>query len=240
MRFPVEILPIFATVFSLGGFLITYGISVGLNHTIPVVPYISSTGDTPPESGLFTIIFSCSAFQLLLIASIKFKQIWDTTEKRGCINITVLVFNIITYCFGLLSAVGMLIVGSYTGYDSRIVHTVGADLAILCGILYFIFLTCVSPFAEPKNVIRWIILCIRIGMILFALIMLGLYMVPSSGGMGQNSTLTTDDNPFSIISPVAQWLILSTLFGLFLTFIPEFHVMDVRFSVLIKGREDKY
>ena len=240
MRFPVEILPIISTVFSMGGFLITYGISVGLNHTIPVVPFISATGETSPENGLFTIIFSCSAFQLLLIISIKLKQIWDTTEKKGCSNITILVFNIITYCFGLLSALGMLIVGSYTGSDSSIAHVIGADFAILGGIVYFILLTIWSPFAEPKIIIRWVVMCIRIGMLLVALVLLGLYLAPSGDGMEQNSTLTTANDPFIIISPVAQWIIVSILFALFLTFIPEFHILDVRVSVLVKGREGKY
>ena len=238
MRFPVEILPIIVTIFSIGGFLITYGISVGLNHTIPVVPFISSTGETPPENGLFTIIFSCTAFQLLLIISIKFKQIWDTTEKKGCCNIAILVFNIIAYCLGLISSVGMLIVGSYTAFDSGITHTVGADLAILGGILYFILLTIISPFAEPKIIIRWVVLCIRIGLILFVLVMLGLYLVPS--GDGQNSTLSTENGPFTFISPVAQWIILSVIFALILTLIPEFHMLDVRVSVLVKGRAEKY
>ena len=74
IRFPVEIFPIIATVFTIGGLLITYELTVGLNHNQAAVPFISDTGVTPPENGIFTIVMVCTAFQFILISTIRFKK----------------------------------------------------------------------------------------------------------------------------------------------------------------------
>ena len=233
-RFPVEIFPIVATIWMIGGLLTTYGLTEGLNHTQRAVPYISNTGENPPESGIFTMVLALTAVQLILISTIRFKQIWDNTGKKGSGNITIHIVNIIGYCVSYISGLGMLLVGSYTGYDSLTTHILGANLAFLFGILYFILLTILSPFVKPKFKIkwlRWVILCIRIGMLLFSIVMLGLYLFISGGG-------NTNNSPIAVISPVAQWLLMSVLFALFLTLIPEFHSLDVHFNVQIKGKDE--
>lgn len=231
-RFPVEIFPITATITMIGGLLTTYGLTVGLNHTQAAVPYISQTGETPPENGIFTMVLVLTATQLIIISTIRFKQIWDNTAKKGCGNITIHVVNIIGYCVSYISGLGMLLVGSYTFSDSMTGHILGADVAFLFAILYFMLQTILSPFVEPKfriKWIRWVILCIRIGMLVFSLVMLVLYLFISGGG--------NTNNPTAAVSPVAQWLLMSVLFALFLTLIPEFYSLDVHFNVQIKGKD---
>ena len=231
-RFPVEIFPIIATIYIIGGLLTTYGLTVGLNHTQRAVPFISNTGETPPESGIFTMVLALTAVQLILISTIRFKQIWDNTEKKGCGNITIHIVNIVAYCVSYISSLGMLLVGSYTGFESPVAHILGADLTFIFGILYFILQTTLSPFVEPKfkfKWIRWVILSIRIGMIVFSVVMIVLYLSISGGN--------TNNDPIASVSPVAQWLLMSVLFALFLTLVPEFHYLDVNFSVQIKGKD---
>ena len=237
---PVEIFPIVMVVFTIVGLLTTYGISVGLNHTIPVVPFISNTGVLPPENGIFTIVLSCSAFLMVVNISIRFKQVLDNTGKRGVWKKIIHIVNFISLGIGFIAVVGMLTIASYTSTDSSLGHVLGADVAILFGILYFIFQTPIGLFTKPKLRIRWIQLVIRVVMILSSFVLLGLYMT-SSGGVPLNSTdaITTVDMPrnaFSFISPVAQWLLVSTLYALFATFIPDFHFLEIQFKVGIRGK----
>ena len=239
LYFPVEIFPIVMVVFTMLGLLTTYGISVGLNHTIAVVPFISNTGEFPPESGIFTIVLCCSAFLMQINIFIRFKQVWDNTGKKGA-WIIIHIVNFISLGIGFISGVGLLMVASYTSADSVLGHILGADFAIIFGILYFIFQTPIGPFVEPKLKIRWIQLVIRIVMILVTFVLLGLYMTPS-GGVPLNSTaatttVDTSRNAFSIISPVAQWLLVSLLYALFATYIPDFHYLEIQFKVGIRGK----
>ncbi|KAI6661531.1 putative membrane protein [Oopsacas minuta] len=222
IRFPIEIFPLAMVFFPIIGLITTYGISVGLNHTIPVVPFISNTGNFPPESGIFTIVLSCTAFLILLVISIQFKHIWDNTEKKGACSIIIHIINVLSYCAGLISVLGSLMVGSYTSADSRLGHELGADLTLVFGIVYFMLQTPIAPFVEPKlKIIRWIILVIRIALIVFSLAMLLVYLIPTG-----NLTVST----------VAQWFLVSTLFVMFGTFLPEFHALDVQFKVGIKKK----
>ena len=239
--FPVEIFPLVMVVFTILGLLTTYGIAVGLNHTIAVTPFISNTGEFPPESGIFTIVLACSAFLIVVNIIIRCKQVWDNTGKKGAWNIVIHSVNLISLGIGFIAGVGMLTVASYTSTDSKLAHTLGADFAILFGILYFIFQTPIGPFIEPKLRIRWIQLVIRTLMILSSFVLLGLYMALSSE-VPSNSTTTTVDtsrNAFLIISPVAQWLLVSLLYALFATFIPDFHFLEIQFKVGVRGKTEQ-
>ena len=238
IRFPVGILPLIATAFMIGGLLTTYGLTVGLNHTQAAVPFISDTGVTPPENGIFTIVLVCSAFQFILISTIRFKQIWDNIMKNSCYNIAINIINIIAYCISYVSGVGLILVGSYTSNDTLVVHLLGAVLGFVFVILYFAVQTGLSIFVEPQLKLRWVLLSIRVAMLLFSLGLLVLYLsyYGIDSGIGQDSIPTTD-NAFTVISPIAQWLLIFVIFGLFLTLIPEFHSLDVHIRVLIKRRD---
>ena len=173
-------------------------------------------------------------------AFIRFKQIWDNTGKKGMWMIIIQLVNLISLAIAFISGVGMLLVGAYTFTDSAIAHVLGANLAFVSGILYFIFQTPIGPFVEPKLKIRWILLVIRMVMILASFVWFVLIMVhiPMFGvaSMFSNVAITTVDkySPFTIISPLAEWLFVFTMFALFATFIPEFHYLKILFEVKIR------
>ena len=208
-----------------------------MNHTQAAVPFISDTGVIPPENGIFTIVMVCTAIQFILISTIRFKQIWDNTEKKSCYNITIHITNIIAYCISYIAGFGLILVGSYTSQDDIVAHYLGGFLNALLSILYFMLQTGLSFAVEPKLKLRWVVLSMRIVMLLFSLTMFVLYLAYFGIDIvsRQNSVLNTD-NPFKVISPVAEWLLLSVVNVLFLTLIPELHALDVHFRVLIRDR----
>lgn len=54
--------PFLLVTWSSAAFIISYVVAVLFGHVSPFLPYISDTGTTPPESGIFGFMINFSAF----------------------------------------------------------------------------------------------------------------------------------------------------------------------------------
>ncbi|XP_004700799.1 DNA damage-regulated autophagy modulator protein 1 [Echinops telfairi] len=75
--------PFLLVTWSSAAFIISYVVAVLWRHVNPFLPYISDTGTTPPESGIFGFMINFSAFLVIVCASLISitKLEWNPEEK---------------------------------------------------------------------------------------------------------------------------------------------------------------
>ncbi|KAM8845398.1 modulator of macroautophagy TMEM150B isoform 2-T4 [Spinachia spinachia] len=112
-------------------------------------PSISHCGAYFPQRGLFSQICSTCCVLGLCIVALRFKQVRDQGVHRNA--------NVAGLVLGLISSMGISIVGSFQVTTFYIIHFLGAFLAFFMGLAYFwiqLFLTVPSPdrwWVEPAR-----------------------------------------------------------------------------------------
>lgn len=126
-------LPVFLVVWSSATFIISYIIAVCKHDVDVLFPYISDTGDTPPEScifGLMTFVSACAGIATIYAM---YKYVEKLSEDTGTVKPC---FNRAALVLGIISCFGMLIVATFQESAVEKVHLTGALLFFLCGALY--------------------------------------------------------------------------------------------------------
>lgn len=112
------------------GFFATYGWARANDHVsaVPMWPYVSDTGDKPPESCLFTLLIVWSAAFVFVAMYLYYKYIQHcglapTANKIGIVT-------------GFFTSFGMTIVGSFQFSQVKTVHLTGAGIAFVAAVIY--------------------------------------------------------------------------------------------------------
>nr|XP_040047610.1 modulator of macroautophagy TMEM150B isoform X2 [Gasterosteus aculeatus aculeatus] len=145
------LLPLGLAAFGTVGIWIVFATAV-FNRTVDLAdgfPSISHCGAYAPQRCFLSQICSTCSVLALWIVVLRFKQVSGRGIRRNA--------NIASFVLGLISCVGLSIVGSFQVTTFYSVHLLGAFLAFFLGLAYFwiqLFLTVPSPdrrWVEPAR-----------------------------------------------------------------------------------------
>jgi hypothetical protein len=249
-RFGVELLLVAFAVITVLGFIVTYCISVALEHVTPDLPYISDTGGKPPESCIFSLVCNVAILFELLIVYIRYKHIhafYADDVTTCCVRMKF--FNIVSLLIGLISAFGFLLVANFQNDTVPSVHFIGAAVVFSAGLvyqwsqMYISFRIHRSGRANHRSVgwlVVQLIICVAslvffLGAAVFAALARNyrenndeqgtFYWSPDDGGF-----------VFHTISTASEWGTSFTLLLFFLTFHPDFK--EIQLDITVQRRSE--
>ena len=156
----LRLLPLVAAVSPLLTFAVTYGITVldSRDRYSPLLPYISHTGNMEPASGVFTLGICLSVMltlPVILLQHYRLKSCIATvfnphiqthypnqrggpheTMHKHCLKLWCDWYNRVGLLFGVLSCLGILLVGCFQEDKIYTVHMLGASLAFVAANTY--------------------------------------------------------------------------------------------------------
>ncbi|WAR01319.1 T15BA-like protein [Mya arenaria] len=136
-------LPVTIAIYLPVSFIITYSIAVANGNVAAGFPYISDTGTTPPESCVFGQLMNIGAVLDGVIIYIRYRQIQHFYEEPQCPK-GMKRLNTTAYVIGILTVIGVSVVGNFQETNVRVVHLLGASLAFVVGFVYFLLQTVIS------------------------------------------------------------------------------------------------
>ncbi|XP_032349386.1 DNA damage-regulated autophagy modulator protein 1 isoform X2 [Camelus dromedarius] len=139
--------PFLLVTWSSAAFIISYVVAVLSGHVNPFLPYISDTGTTPPESGIFGFMINFSAF---LGAATMYTRYKIVEKQNQTSYISTPVFNLVSLVLGLVGCIGMGIVANFQELAVPVVHDGGALLAFVCGVVYTLLQSIISYKSCPQ------------------------------------------------------------------------------------------
>ncbi|XP_030179368.1 DNA damage-regulated autophagy modulator protein 1 isoform X2 [Lynx canadensis] len=139
--------PFLLVTWSSAAFIISYVVAVVSGHVNPFLPYISDTGTTPPESGIFGFMINFSAF---LGAATMYTRYKIVEKQNQTSYFSTPVFNLVSLVLGLVGCIGMGIVANFQELAVPLVHDGGALLAFVCGVVYTLLQSVISYKSCPQ------------------------------------------------------------------------------------------
>ncbi|VCW66088.1 unnamed protein product [Gulo gulo] len=139
--------PFLLVTWSSAAFIISYVVAVLSGHVNPFLPYISDTGTTPPESGIFGFMINFSAF---LGAATMYTRYKIVEKQNQTSYFSTPVFNLVSLVLGLVGCIGMGIVANFQELAVPVVHDGGALLAFVCGVVYTLLQSIISYKSCPQ------------------------------------------------------------------------------------------
>lgn len=125
------------------GFFTTYTIAVLNDHVEPGFPYISDTGTLSPESCIFGQILAVGSFLTFIVVYIRYHHVTACIKTYSEFSFLERP-NFIGYIFGLLSCLGVSLVGNFQETNVSAIHFIGAGLAFVGLFVYCSFQTYIS------------------------------------------------------------------------------------------------
>ncbi|XP_012814426.1 DNA damage-regulated autophagy modulator protein 1 isoform X1 [Xenopus tropicalis] len=224
-------LPSILVIWSSAGFLFSYIISVLIGHVPPFVPYISDTGTSPPESGVFGFMISLSA---MLGAATMYTRYKILEKQNHSTDFLPYYFNKTSLAIGLLGCIGMGIVATFQEMAVPAVHDAGALITFICGVLYILLQSYISYKSCPAWNTR--VTChIRMAISVIAFIA----VVPMIACSLQTGTTKLYWKPsdegyhYHLTSAICEWIVAFGFNMYFLTFIRDFQGVSIQISTEI-------
>lgn len=232
--------------------IVTYAISAGLGHSRALLPFISLTGITAPENGIFVINFALTAFFLFFVISIRYLHAKEVVKKSLAFSIT----NFVVLLIGVIGLFMTLSLAAFEGDDAYWPHYIAAILAIFFNYVYGIAQTFIGIMLPPhKTLWKWVVFGVQLGMtilgfLLFLYFVIAGYVYPTSVYVEYRNNLTSIGNDTELIAAyytglnidytraLAEWLILVEIIAYFLTFIPDFNRVRFIMKVSLRFEED--
>ncbi|XP_026640300.1 DNA damage-regulated autophagy modulator protein 1 [Microtus ochrogaster] len=196
--------PFFLVTWSSAAFIISYVVAVLCGHVSPFLPYISDTGTTPPESGIFGFMINFSAF---LVFS---KRAFDLSMEK--------LFNILEKSELAMPAV----------------HDAGALLAFVCGVVYTFLQSVISYKSCPQwnsyttCHVRMVISAISCVAVIPMIACASLISITKLEWNPKEK-----DYVFHVVSAICEWIVAFGFIFYFLTFIQDFQSVTLRISTEI-------
>uniref|UniRef100_A0A914LZS8 CWH43-like N-terminal domain-containing protein n=1 Tax=Meloidogyne incognita TaxID=6306 RepID=A0A914LZS8_MELIC len=147
-------LPVLFSINFVAMLVITYSFSVWRGDVDPVFPYISASGDSRPESCIFSMFLNVCAFFIELIVILRYHLVAELLsqnsdqEEYPLISLT----NRLSLFAGLLGGVGMFIVANFQETAVIQIHLTGALLSFGSGCIYMLIQSFVCFKMFPKFV----------------------------------------------------------------------------------------
>ncbi|XP_077868933.1 modulator of macroautophagy TMEM150B-B-like [Saccoglossus kowalevskii] len=147
------ILPVLFATTAIATFVVCYIIAVSLDHIIAFVPYVSDTGAYPPESCIFSQFLNLAAAIAIVAVFIRYKGLRNIN-----INVIFSRMNLISFVLGVLTAVGVSMVGNFQSTNMPLFHYIGATLAFGIGTIYCWMQSIMTYMLYPKYNGLWIVI----------------------------------------------------------------------------------
>ncbi|KAG8439445.1 hypothetical protein GDO86_005597 [Hymenochirus boettgeri] len=215
-------LPSTLVIWSSASFIFSYVLSVLVGHVPPFVPYISDTGTSPPESGVFGFMISVSA---MLGAATMYTRYKILEKQNDTVNFMGTCLNRGSFIVGLFGCIGMGIVATFQEMAVPVVHDVGALITFICGVVYISLQSVISykscPSWNTKTTCH-----IRMAISVLSVIA-AIPMVVCSALAGKTIIFWNSSDkgyPYHIASAVCEWIVAFGFNMYFLTFIRDFQV----------------
>ncbi|CAO2581335.1 DNA damage-regulated autophagy modulator protein 1 [Lemmus lemmus] len=203
--------PFLLVTWSSAAFIISYVVAVLSGHVSPFLPYISDTGTTPPESGIFGFMINFSAFlgKYTIILNEKF-------------TVSSLAHGVRTHSRSLQELA------------MPVVHDGGALLAFVCGVIYTFLQSVISYKSCPQwnshatCHVRMVISAVSCAAV-----------VPMIACASLISITKLEWNPkekdyvYHVVSAICEWTVAFGFIFYFLTFIQDFQSVTLRISIEI-------
>lgn len=216
-------------------FLITYSIAVENKHVPVWFPYISETGDFPPESCIFSILLNIEAFVMFVCIYVRYLQVYHYPELYPSAPEVNQKINLAGLILGWFSCLGLDLVANFQEMYVMSVHMIGAMMCFGCGTIYFITQAWISykmPKLASKRLI--IIRCVLVAICVVATITTittGSIAVSKVTGPKPEKKEPWDKTrggwDWYIASTVSEWVLCVTYSFLICTFVPEFYDLEL-------------
>lgn len=224
----VAFLPVLLVTWSSAAFIISYVIAVLCGHVQPVFPYISDTGATPPESGIFGFMINVSAFLGAATMYIRYLILKQQNETTNFINHR---FNVLVLFVGLVGCIGMSIVANFQELAVPSVHDGGALVAFIFGVLYITLQTIISFKSSPQWITQF---TCRIRLAISLINWVAVILMIVFAAMISINKLDWDpdekDYDYHLVSAICEWIVAFGFVFYFLTFIKDFQGVSIRIS----------
>eukprot|EP00112_Aurelia_sp_Birch-Aquarium-sp1_P010335 Seg2211.2 transcript_id=Seg2211.2/GoldUCD/mRNA.D3Y31 product="DNA damage-regulated autophagy modulator protein 1" protein_id=Seg2211.2/GoldUCD/D3Y31 len=220
-------------------FITAYAISVTSDHVNPLLPYISETGTTAPESCIFGLFLNLGAFLAFVCMFIRHENFANyTTQQTGQL------LNNIGLFLGFFSAFGMCIVANFQETNVLSVHLVGATMTFACGVIYCWIHSYLSYKTRENGLNTTCTIYFRFFLAIFTTIFFTFVFVGASvanvdwkNGNDQNKTKMHWDHTlpgydWHLTSTFAEWLMAICFICFFFTFYREFRSIRISTKVL--------
>ncbi|KAM6153030.1 DNA damage-regulated autophagy modulator protein 1 isoform 2-T2 [Erethizon dorsatum] len=225
--------PFLLVTWSSAAFIISYVMAVLAGHVDPFLPYISDTGTTPPESGIFGLMINFSAF---LGAATMYTRYKIVEKQSQASHHGMPLLNTVSLGLGLAGCLGMGIVANFQELAVPTVHDGGALLAFVCGVLYTLLQSVISYKSCPQ----WNSLSICHTRMAISTVSCAA-VVPMIACASLISITKLEWNPkekdyvYHMVSAVCEWTVAFGFIFYFLTFIRDFQNVTLRISTEISG-----
>ncbi|XP_059360492.1 DNA damage-regulated autophagy modulator protein 1-like [Carassius carassius] len=222
-------LPMFLVIWSLSTFIISYIIAITLKDVDVILPYISDTGAIQPESGVFGFMSTIATFATFATMYVEYKFVERVHETTGAMSPR---FNKVSFAFGIISCVGMLLVATFQETTMRKTHDVGASLFFICGSIYAVIQSVISYRGHPYGCSKYT--CHFRAFFAGLAVLAVLPTIICSVVVGKNSLhWDTNDKHYTIhlVSTVCEWITTFSFVFFFLTYIREFQQFTLKLTV---------
>lgn len=219
------LLPVVLVISSSSTFIVNYVIATLRGDVDVIFPYISDTGNSPPESCIFGLMTSITAMAGVGTMYARYKFIERLIEKTGGVRPCC---NLAGFIVGLLSCLGMCVVATFQETVVTVVHDLGALLFFLTGVLYIFIQTCISyqayPFGSSKAMCRTRALITTIASLALIPTVVCALLVKSTKLHWNGDEM---DYGFRLASAVCEWTVAFSFVFFFLTYIREFKLFTL-------------
>ncbi|XP_004589663.2 DNA damage-regulated autophagy modulator protein 1 [Ochotona princeps] len=225
--------PFLLVTWSSAAFIISYVVAVLSGHVNPFLPYISDTGTTPPESGIFGFMINFSAF---LGAATMYTRYKIVEKQNQTSYFSTPVFNLVSLAVGLVGCIGMGIVANFQELAVPVVHDGGALLAFVCGVIYTVLQSIISYKSCPQWNSLW---TCHVRMVISAVSCVA--VIPMIACASLISITKLEWNPkekdymYHVVSAICEWTVAFGFIFYFLTFIQDFQSVTLKISTEING-----
>lgn len=118
--------------------LVPYLIAVTAGHVDPLLPHIAATGDSAPESTLFTQLAVVTDAFFLFIVQVRYVQVAVVCESNA-VQKFYRAANLFSCCVGYVTGSGLLVLACFQACNALVVHAV-ASLLFSAGCLLYVLL----------------------------------------------------------------------------------------------------
>ncbi|KAK2892740.1 hypothetical protein QQF64_035452 [Cirrhinus molitorella] len=222
-------LPTFLVIWSSSTFIVSYIIALFRRDVDVILPYISDTGATPPESCVFGFMSTITAFAAFATMYAEYKFVERVHERTGAIPPRL---NKVSLGFGIVSCVGMCLVATFQETTVMVVHDIGAILFFATGVTYAVIQSVISyrgqPYGCSKRTCHFRVFFA--GLAIVAVLPTIFCAVPV--GTSKLHWDTEDkDYTLHMVSVVCEWITTFSFVLFFLTYIREFQEFKLKLTV---------
>ncbi|XP_051974784.1 DNA damage-regulated autophagy modulator protein 1 [Xyrauchen texanus] len=223
------LLPIFLVIWSSSTFIVSYIIALLRRDVDVVLPYISDTGATPPESCVFGFMSTITAFAAFSTMYAEYKFVERVHERTGSVPPCL---NKVSFGFGVISCVGMCFVATFQETTVMAVHDFGALLFFISGAIYTVLQSMISYRAHPYGSSKC--MChfrTFFAVLAFLAVFPTIFCAVSVGTSKLHWSSDDKDYTLHIVSVACEWITAFSFIFFFLTYIQEFKQFTLKPTV---------